>query len=110
MFNLYIYFNYFIIETSYDNLGSFLIPYIVFNIIESLIWIWCSIYVALRYFKSGNNSNELYYSISYFAFGLSDIIETSGTTALLLLFKGACILAIIEYRKQAKMKYLTKLI
>lgn len=38
-------------------------------------------------------------------FGLSDLVETSGTTPLLLLWKGACILAIIGYRGRVRGHY-----
>jgi len=55
--------------------------------------------------KNGGGRYELYYSLSYIAFGLGEVWETSGLTPLLLLFKGAALLAIIGFRQSVRIKY-----
>jgi hypothetical protein len=105
MLNLYEFFNYLLINTRDDSLGVIRIPYIVFNLFESVCWLFCALYIFRRCMKNGGGRCELYYSLAYIAFGLGEVLETSGVTPLLLLFKGAALLAIIGFRKPIRTKY-----
>jgi len=90
--------NFPLIDTANESLGSYKIPYLVFNSIEALIWILCALGVTARWMRHKRSGHELLYAVAFFAFGASDVIETFGTTLLLLLFKGGCLLAIIGFR------------
>lgn len=97
--NTYDVMNYPLINTEDGSLGSYQLPYIVFNYLEALCWFGCSMRVLGRYLRHRRTPFEIGYFCSFLMFSISDIIETSGTTPLLLLFKGACILTIIGFRK-----------
>lgn len=99
--NVYSFANYLFIDTSDDSLGSFRVPYIIFNGFEAIIWFGCSILVLNRHLKTGKHRHEILYALAFALFGLSDVIETSGTSLLLILFKAACLLALATLRKQA---------
>ncbi len=43
--------------------------------------------------------------ISFLAFGTSDVMECFGTTPLLLLFKGAILVALLQGRKALNVKH-----
>lgn len=104
-FTLYTYANHLLIDTQDDGLGMLRWPYLVFNSLEALVWFACAVYVIVRWRRHGRGPSELYYALAYAAFGLSDVIETYGTTPLLLLFKGACILALIGFRGPIRQRY-----
>ena len=106
--NLYDIVNYTVIDTQNGSLGLYQIPYVVFNTTEALIWLYVAVAILVRYLRHGKDKIEILYFLSFLAFALSDVIETSGTTLLLLLFKGACILAIIGYRRKILMQYGSK--
>ncbi len=105
MFDLYGFLNVLLINTGDDSLGWLKVPYLAFNSIEALCWCWCAGFVAVRYRRQRKTRLELPYALAFFAFGLSDLIETCGTTPLLLLFKGACLLAIIGFRNPIRAMY-----
>lgn len=98
MFDFYELLNFRLINTRDGSLGGFLAPYLIFNSLEALCWMAVALVILARFLKKRRRRAECYYALSFFAFGLSDVIETSGTTPLLLLFKGACLLAIAGFR------------
>ena len=100
--------NHLLINTKNGSLGSFGMPYMVFNCIEALCWFYISISIIFRYLRHKKTKMEILYAISFFAFALSDVIETSGITLLLLLFKGVCILAIVGFRNNIRLMYNSK--
>lgn len=110
MYPLYTYLNYLLIDTAHDSLGAYKLPYIIFNSTEAAIWLLCSLYIMFRWLRTRIDHGELYYGLSFLLFGISDVIETSGMSLLLLLLKGACILAILGYRKQAMTHHRSKFI
>lgn len=98
MFDCYQFLNFPLINTRDGSLGGFLAPYLIFNSLEAVCWLLVAAVIQARFLKKRRSRAECYYALSFFAFGLSDVIETSGTTPLLLLFKGACLLAIAGFR------------
>lgn len=93
-----------------DSLGRIRIPYLIFNSVEALCWLVVAVAIFWRYWKHRKSSSEIGYSMAFLAFALSDMIETSGTTLMLLLFKGACLLAIHGYRSWIRPLYGSRLI
>ena len=91
----YLFLNYKLIDTSSDVMALYNWVYIPFNLIESVIWFFWSVRVIVKYKKFNQSLVKWIYSLSYFLFGISDVIELSATTPLLLLFKGAIILSLI---------------
>ncbi|RYD31348.1 MAG: hypothetical protein EOP86_18090 [Verrucomicrobiaceae bacterium] len=87
-----------LIDTRGDSLGFLRLPYLIFNAVEAVCWLAVSLVILWRFLRHRKSRREIYYALAFLAFGLSDVIETSGTTALLLLFKGACLLAIAGFR------------
>jgi len=102
---MYEFLNYHIIDTSDDSLAAFKQPYIVFNTLEALVWFGCSVWVLVRYRKNAGSGLEVLYFLAFLAFGLTDVIETFGTTVLLLLTKGCCLLALIPLRQFSLVRY-----
>ena len=90
-----------LIDPQGDALGAYRSPYLVFNGVEAAIWLGCGIFVAVRAVRAGITGRELAYAGSFALFALSDAIEMQGTTPLLLLFKLACLLAIVGFRREA---------
>lgn len=90
--------NQLLIDPRDESLGAFRTPYLVFNTLEALCWLACALAVWVRYARHRKDRAELPYGLSFLAFALSDVLETSGTSLLLLAFKGACLLAILGYR------------
>ncbi len=108
MFDAYAILNHLLIDPRGNTLGVIRWPYLIFNAVEALCWLGISLAILVRFGKHRKTKAELAYALSFFAFGLSDVIETSGTTLLLLLFKGACLLAILSYRRNIMPLYGTK--
>lgn len=77
---------------------------------EALCWLAVSGVILLRHSRKNSPRRELWYALSFFAFGGSDVIETCGTTPLLLLFKGACLLAITGFRPEFRALYGNRLL
>ena len=101
MGNVYEIFNALLINTNDDSLGLYRLPYIVFNYAEAACWFICAGMVIVRYVKLKKSKMEILYGLSFFAFSLTDVMETCGTTLLLLMLKGVCILALLAFRKLA---------
>jgi len=70
--------------------------YIPFNLAEALAWFAVACVVAIRFRMTFLGTLQV---VAFMAFGASDIIECYGTTPLLLLFKGALIVALLQGRK-----------
>ncbi|MES2705042.1 MAG: hypothetical protein V4726_00420 [Verrucomicrobiota bacterium] len=100
MFDAYGALNFRIIDTRDGSPGGFRIPYLIFNSVEAVCWFAVFLLILWRFPAKRKSRGELYYALSFLAFALSDVIETSGTTPLLLFFKGACLLAIAGFRPQ----------
>lgn len=96
----YEFLNFSLIDTKGDSLGAFRTPYLIFNSMEAVCWLAVSGAILVRHFRTKSPRRELWYALSFLAFGGSDVIETCGTTPLLLLFKGACLLAITGFRPE----------
>jgi len=108
MVNPYDILNYEIIRIQGLNLIGWNVFYIVFNFIEAILWFGIAIYVLLRYIRNKKTGYELLYVLSFFVFGVTDIIEAWGMTLCLLLLKGVCLLAIFQGRKLVITKYPSK--
>ena len=100
----YQFLNYKIIDTSSEVMSEYNWIYIPFNAIESMIWFFCSIRVWMKYRKNMDFPAKFIYSMAFLLFSLSDIIELSATTPLLLLFKGSIILILVVCYKSIKVK------
>jgi hypothetical protein len=73
--------------------------------VAAVCWLGVAVAILRRHLKFRKSKSEVGYMLAFMAFGLSDFIETSGTTLLLLLFKGACLLAILACRKSIRPLY-----
>lgn len=80
-------------------------PIWYFNTLEALCWLACALYVWIRYTRHRKTRAELAYGLAFLAFALSDLLETSGTSLLLLAFKGTSLLAILAYRSTIRPLY-----
>lgn len=106
MIDPYDFLNYMVINTMDDSLGAFKAPYIIFNALEAVCWFWCASAVLVRYARQRKDRSEILYALSFAAFAISDVIETTGTSIrLLLLLKGVCLLALIGFRTMALASY-----
>jgi hypothetical protein len=105
MFDLYQVCNFLLINTRDDSLGAVKWPYLIFNAGGAVCWLGVAVAILRRHLKFRKSKSEVGYMLAFMAFGLSDFIETSGTTLLLLLFKGACLLAILACRKSIRPLY-----
>ena len=91
--------NYKLLDTSSDLMLSYNWIYIPFNYVEALIWFGYIPRTILKYGKSHNRKMVLLQSLNFLLFGISDVIETSSTSVLLILFKLAILLALIGTHK-----------
>lgn len=69
--------------------------YLIFNYIEAAIWFIIALYLPFRF---RHDRALVLQMIALVAFGFSDLIECQGTTLLLLLYKGALLLALVQGR------------
>jgi hypothetical protein len=93
-----------------ESLGAFRTPYLVFNTLEALCWLACALFVWIRYARHRKTRAELAYGFAFLAFALSDLLETSGTSLLLLAFKGTGLLSILAYRSTIRPLYGSRII
>ena len=105
MINPYDILNYEFIHIPYPNLTGWNMYYVVFNNIEGVLWFCFAVYVLFRYVRNRKTGYEILYALSFFAFGLTDLIEAWGMTLGVLLLKGVCLLAIFQGRKLVIEKY-----
>lgn len=99
MFDAYTLLNRLLIDPRDESLEVFRWPYLVFNAVEALCWLGIAMAIFFRFLKYRKTNAELAYALSFLAFGLDEVIETSGTSLLLRLFKGACLMAILGFRQ-----------
>ena len=95
MYDVYEILNYKVLDTSWPEMQAYNWIYQPFNAIEALIWIR---YIPRTIIKYGNKASRFIISLqclSFLLFSLSDIIEINSTSVLLILFKGAVLLALI---------------
>ena len=90
--------NYMLVDPASEALVDYRIWYIVFNSVEAGCWFAFALFVFIRHLRFRRTRFEALYAFSFFVFGLSDVIEVSGLTVLLLLLKGTCIFALIPLR------------
>ena len=93
--------NYKILDTSSEIMQNYNFIYIPFNLVEALIWF---IYIPKTWikYKAAPKDVLIWQSISFLLFGLSDLIETNSTTVLLILFKAAILVSLINGHKAIK--------
>ena len=97
--NPYRLYNLMLIETDFPNVQGGMWVYVAFNFVEALAWHAFAIFVLYRFLRRRKTRVELLYAFSFLLFGLSDLIEMGGLSVGLLLFKGACIAAILAARQ-----------
>ena len=71
----------------------FRIVYLGFNALEAVAWLMIGVLVFARFRKDRAGRLQL---TAFVAFGASDVFECCGTTPLLLLFKGALLIALLQ--------------
>jgi hypothetical protein len=95
MNDIYEVLNYKILDTAWPIMQEYNWIYQPFNAIESAIWL---AYIPRTIIKYGKSAPRLIISlqcISFFLFSLSDMIEITSTSVLLILFKAAILIALI---------------
>ncbi len=88
-----------LIETGFPSLSGYGWVYVPFNFVEAAAWMALSVFVLVRYVRRRRTWYELQYAASFSLFGITDLIEVHATTPLLLGFKAACLLGILQGRK-----------
>jgi hypothetical protein len=73
--------------------------YVGFNGVESLAWFAFCLFVLIRFLRHRKTAFEILYAISFFVFGVSDVMEMHQTTLGLLTMKGIILVSIIACRK-----------
>jgi hypothetical protein len=88
-----------IIDPNQQTWGFFYPFYIGFNALEALAWFSFGLFVAVRFIAHRKTWYEILYSLSFLAFGISDVMEIHQTTVGLLLAKGIILISILACRK-----------
>jgi hypothetical protein len=102
---LYEYLNYVLIDPNGDSLSRYKWIYIGFNLAESVTWFIIAIVLPFRF----KIDRVLVLQVLALAlFGLSDIFEVYGTTALLLLFKASLLIALLQGKSRLVLKQVIK--
>jgi hypothetical protein len=95
----------------YDLLGTVLIVpdrnlsglgyscYVGFNAFEATVWVALGLFVAVRFLRNRRSGYEVLYSLSFFAFGISDVMEIYRTTLGLVAAKGILLISILACRR-----------
>jgi hypothetical protein len=73
--------------------------YVDFNAFEAFAWFCFSAFVGGRFIARRKTWYEILYALSFFAFGVSDVMEIFQTTVGLLLVKGIILISILACRK-----------
>jgi hypothetical protein len=79
--------------------GRFYPVYEWFNAFEAVFWFGFCLFVAGRFALNRKTWHEILYSLSFLAFGISDMMEVNHTTLGLLAAKGIILAWIIACRK-----------
>ena len=97
--DLYAFMDWKLIDTASPWIADYNWLYLPFNALEALAWLVCAV-VTWRRHRHRRPARVVWFQVLAFAlFGLSDVIELSGTTPLLLLFKLALIIALVHGRR-----------
>lgn len=91
--------NYVLVDPASDSLVDYQPWYVGFNFFESACWLIFGMVVAVRYLRYRKTPFEALYALAFLLFAFTDLVETTGLTVMLLLFKLACLLALIPLRK-----------
>ena len=73
--------------------------YVGFNAFEVLAWFAFCLFVAARFVMHKRTWYEILYALSFFVFGISDLMEIYQTTVGLLVMKGIILASILACRK-----------
>jgi hypothetical protein len=73
--------------------------YVGFNAFEAAAWFAICLFVLQRFARKRRTRYEILYALSFFVFGLSDIMEIYRTTLGLLTVKGIILMSILACRK-----------
>jgi hypothetical protein len=99
MIDIYQILNFKILDTSWPIMQEYNWVYQPFNAIEAAIWLGYIPRTIIKYGKSAPRSIIALQCISFLLFSLSDVIEISSTSVLLILFKAAVLIALIYGHK-----------
>jgi hypothetical protein len=102
---LYRYLSIVIINPEKQTWGIVYLFYTGFNAIEALAWFFFCLFVAVRFTIHRKTGYEILYSLSFLAFGISDVMEIHQTTVGLLLAKGIILISILACRKVVLKSY-----
>ncbi len=72
--------------------------YRTFNLVEAVFWILFAGLVLRRYRAQRNSTLELWYSFTFFTFGLTDFCEAQALTSWLIWIKLANLVALLKLR------------
>jgi hypothetical protein len=91
--------NYRLLDTSSEIMLTYNWIYKPFNVIEAIIWI---AYIPKTIWKYGNKKNKNLITLQCFnfrMFSMTDLVELSATTVILVLWKLAILLALVATHK-----------
>ena len=97
--------NYLLVDPASESLVDYQPWYVGFNFFESACWLFFAVVVAVRHARYRKTPFEALYALAFLLFAFTDLVETTGLTVMLLLFKMACFLALIPLRKLVLMHY-----
>ncbi|HEX3134926.1 MAG TPA: hypothetical protein VHX44_15270 [Planctomycetota bacterium] len=97
--------NYLLVDPASESLVDYRPWYVVFNWIESACWLGFAVFVCGRHLRYRRTWIEPMYALTFLIFALTDAIETTGLTIILLVLKAVCILALIAQRKLVVQHY-----
>jgi len=96
---MYEFLNYELIQPSTMIPEWYRYAYLAFNVFEAIAWLAIGLIVFIRFQKDFPGYLQL---AAFWSFGASDLFECYGTTPLLLLFKGALIVALLQGKRALK--------
>ena len=94
-FDVYTVLNFRVIDTSWEVMRTYNWIYQPFNVVEGMIWWWYIVKTARNYWRICPHLLVGLQCFAFLLFGLSDLMEVQATTVLLVLFKGAILVALI---------------
>jgi hypothetical protein len=80
--------------------SDFSMPYHVFNLFEGAAWVVFSGLVLFRYYRNRRSVLELWYSLSFFTFGLTDFREAYALSSWLVWVKLANLIVLAWLRSR----------
>jgi hypothetical protein len=76
-----------------------------FNILEGLAWFVFSWLVYLRWRRHGHSSLEIWYSIAFCCFGMTDIVEAWQQSSLLIWVKLIILVLLLRLRRTVMRRF-----